>query len=64
MKRSLTLITVVAMLGVAVPVASGAVRLPGFRSPSRNIKCLYVPGSGVYWMTNLSATLAGGCVKP
>jgi len=25
---------------------------------------LYVPGSGVYWMTNLSATLAGGCVKP
>src|SRR5437763_17062045 len=69
MKRSLTLITVVAMLGVAPPVASGAVRLPGFRSPSRNIKCLYVPGPPATLLCSIAradyaAQLQARCMAP
>jgi len=69
MKRSLTLLTVVAILGVAVSAASGAVRLPGFRSPSGNIKCLSIPGPPATLLCSIAhadyaAQLQARCMAP
>jgi hypothetical protein len=49
MKRSVAALALAAMLAAAFSSAGEAGRmmtLPGIRSPSRNISCLFVPGSG------------------
>jgi len=45
MKSSLLILTAVSILVAAVSAAHAST-LPGFHSPTGNIKCLYVPGSG------------------
>jgi len=47
MKTSLVAIAVCATLAAAVPAVGAAAKvpLPGFHSPSGNIRCLFVPGS-------------------
>jgi hypothetical protein len=46
MKRSLAFLTAVAILvAAATASATSATRIPGFHSPTGNIKCLYIPGS-------------------
>ena len=43
--RSVAFAVAILTAGLAsTTVAAAATRLPGFHSPSRNIKCLYVPG--------------------
>jgi hypothetical protein len=47
--RLLALTVVVCALGAApASLAGPATALPGFRSPSGNIECLYIPGSPAF----------------
>jgi hypothetical protein len=65
--RALSLILVACALGAAS--ASSAVVLPGFRSPSGNIKCLYVPGRPAFlWCSigraDYARKLTAYCARP
>ncbi len=59
----------VALAVLAAGTAAAATTLPGFRSPSGNIKCLYVPGPPAFvWCSiahaNYSKKLTAYCAQP
>jgi hypothetical protein len=58
-----------ALIGAAPGMASSSVVLPGFKSPSGNIKCLYLPGPPAFvWCSigkaNYSKKLTAYCAQP
>jgi hypothetical protein len=72
MKRSLTLLMAVAILGVTASAsATSTKRIPGFHSPTGNIRCLYVPGTRApstllctIARADYAKTLQGLCMRP
>jgi len=66
--RSLAVVALLALSSTA-SLASSSVVLPGFRSPSGNIKCLYVPGPPAFlWCSighaSYSKKLTAYCAQP
>src|SRR5947209_3295809 len=70
MKRQTLLVIMLAALASASPsFARTSVVLPGFKSPSGNIKCLYVPGPPAFlWCSighaNYAKKLTAYCAQP
>src|SRR5690348_16709297 len=67
LRRLVSLSLVVCALGLAA--ASPSAILPGFRSPSGNIKCLYVPGPPAFLYcsigkANYAKRLIAYCARP
>jgi hypothetical protein len=72
MNRSLAIVVagvvIVAALSSA-SLAASATRLPGFRSPSKNIRCLYVPGGPGMMLCSIgradyASELQARCIRP
>ena len=58
-----------ALAGASTGLAASSTTLPGFKSPSGNIKCLYVPGPPAFvWCTiakaNYAKRLVAYCAQP
>src|SRR5205823_1301166 len=70
MRRLVPLALVASVLAIApTSLAGSATVLPGFRSPSGNIKCLYVPNSPVFMYctiakANYAKKLVAYCAQP
>src|SRR2546423_5661030 len=70
MRRSLSLAVLLCGMAVAPSsLASPATVLPGFRSPSGNIKCLYVPNAPVFMYCTIAKAsyakkLVAYCAQP